>query len=77
MGLGSCREVLQYTNAVPKSRRNRGGGPGAGGEKAKAQVPVSSIGEDRALLLGFVMMAFSILMYFVVGIAVVKPCIHR
>uniref|UniRef100_A0A4W4FR33 Uncharacterized protein n=1 Tax=Electrophorus electricus TaxID=8005 RepID=A0A4W4FR33_ELEEL len=45
------------------------------GEKAKAQA-VSSVGEERALLLGFTMMAFSILMYFVVGIVVVKPCLH-
>ncbi|XP_053089525.1 calcium-activated potassium channel subunit beta-3 [Pangasianodon hypophthalmus] len=71
------RELLQYPSSVPESqwRRHRGGGDG-GGEKAKAQVPVSSVGEERALLLGFIMMAFSILMYFVVGIVVVKPCIH-
>uniref|UniRef100_A0AAR2JT81 Potassium calcium-activated channel subfamily M regulatory beta subunit 3 n=1 Tax=Pygocentrus nattereri TaxID=42514 RepID=A0AAR2JT81_PYGNA len=42
------------------------------GEKAKAQAPVSSVGEERALLLGFTMVAFSILMYFVVGI-VIQP----
>lgn len=46
-------------------------------EKARAQVPESSVGEDRAILLGFTMMIFSILMYFMVGIAMVKPCLDR
>lgn len=59
-------------------RRHRGGNAAGGGaEKAKAQVLVSSIGEERALFLGFVMMAFSIFMYFVVGIVMLKPCIRR
>ncbi|XP_055059845.2 calcium-activated potassium channel subunit beta-3, partial [Misgurnus anguillicaudatus] len=44
-------------------------------EKARAQVPESSVGEDRAVLLGFTMMTLSILMYFLVGIAMVKPCL--
>ncbi|XP_041944303.1 calcium-activated potassium channel subunit beta-3 [Alosa sapidissima] len=42
-------------------------------EKAKPQTLLSTVGDERALLLGFTMMAFSILMYFVVGIVVVKP----
>ncbi|XP_041697286.1 calcium-activated potassium channel subunit beta-3 [Coregonus clupeaformis] len=46
---------------------------GCGGERAKAQVTASSVGEDRAMLLGFTMMAFSVLMYFLVGITLVKP----
>ncbi|XP_013881224.1 calcium-activated potassium channel subunit beta-3 isoform X2 [Austrofundulus limnaeus] len=37
---------------------------------------VSSVGEDRAVLLGFTMMAFSVLMFFVVGITTVKPYIN-
>ncbi|XP_068455761.1 calcium-activated potassium channel subunit beta-3 [Clinocottus analis] len=37
---------------------------------------VSSVGEDRAILLGFAMMAFSVLMVFVVGITVVKPYVN-
>lgn len=67
------RELLQYPTSAQGSlwRRNHAG------EKVKAQVPVSSVGEERALLLGYTMMAFSILMYFVVGIAVVKPWYHR
>ncbi|XP_053486069.1 calcium-activated potassium channel subunit beta-3 [Ictalurus furcatus] len=67
-------EILQYPTNVPQSQRRRERG---GGEKTKAQVSVSSVGEERTLLLGFSMMAFSILMYFVVGIVVVKPCIHN
>ncbi|CAL8281027.1 unnamed protein product [Lota lota] len=42
----------------------------------KAQIPVSSAGEDRAILLGFTMMAFSVLMFFVVGITTVKPYVN-
>uniref|UniRef100_A0A3Q3EWJ9 Potassium calcium-activated channel subfamily M regulatory beta subunit 3 n=1 Tax=Labrus bergylta TaxID=56723 RepID=A0A3Q3EWJ9_9LABR len=49
---------------------------GCGGQRARTQVPVSSAGEDRAILLGFTMMAFSVLMFFVVGITVVKPYIN-
>ncbi|XP_056120073.1 calcium-activated potassium channel subunit beta-3 isoform X1 [Rhinichthys klamathensis goyatoka] len=45
-------------------------------EKARAQIPESSVGEDRTILLGITMMVFSILMYFLVGIAMVKPCLH-
>ncbi|AWP04396.1 putative calcium-activated potassium channel subunit beta-3-like [Scophthalmus maximus] len=40
------------------------------------KILVSSVGEDRAILLGFTMMAFSVLMFFVVGITVVKPFIN-
>ncbi|XP_026854073.1 calcium-activated potassium channel subunit beta-3 [Electrophorus electricus] len=64
-------EILQYPRHVQQSQWRRC----RVGEKAKAQA-VSSVGEERALLLGFTMMAFSILMYFVVGIVVVKPCLH-
>ncbi|XP_062848904.1 calcium-activated potassium channel subunit beta-3 [Trichomycterus rosablanca] len=45
-------------------------------ERARAPTSFSSVGEDRALLLGFTMMAFSILMYLVMGFAVVQPCFH-
>uniref|UniRef100_A0A6Q2ZQG6 Potassium calcium-activated channel subfamily M regulatory beta subunit 3 n=1 Tax=Esox lucius TaxID=8010 RepID=A0A6Q2ZQG6_ESOLU len=46
-------------------------------QRAKAQVTVSSVGEDRAVLLGFAMMSFSVLMYFLVGITLVKPHLSR
>ncbi|XP_071379401.1 calcium-activated potassium channel subunit beta-3 [Centroberyx affinis] len=54
----------------------RRGGDGRGAERARSQVTVSSVGEDRAVLLGFTMMAFSVLMFFVVGITMVKPCVN-
>ncbi|KAL7876554.1 hypothetical protein AOLI_G00115170 [Acnodon oligacanthus] len=66
------RELLQYPAAAQGSQWRKC----RAGEKAKAQAPVSSVGEERALLLGFTMVAFSILMYFVVGIVVVKPCLN-
>ncbi|XP_071347277.1 calcium-activated potassium channel subunit beta-3 [Trachinotus anak] len=49
---------------------------GRGGQRARSQMPVSSVGEDRAILLGFTMMAFSVLMFFVVGITIVKPFVN-
>ncbi|KAL2097216.1 hypothetical protein ACEWY4_006423 [Coilia grayii] len=42
-------------------------------ERARPQALLSSVGDERAVFLGFIMIAFSILMYFVVGITVVKP----
>ncbi|XP_023411257.1 calcium-activated potassium channel subunit beta-3 isoform X5 [Loxodonta africana] len=33
----------------------------------------SSAGEDRAMLLGFAMMGFSVLMFFLLGITILKP----
>uniref|UniRef100_F7DP35 Calcium-activated potassium channel subunit beta n=1 Tax=Equus caballus TaxID=9796 RepID=F7DP35_HORSE len=33
----------------------------------------SSAGEDRAMLLGFTMMGFSVLMFFLLGITILKP----
>nr|XP_020479730.1 calcium-activated potassium channel subunit beta-3-like [Monopterus albus] len=44
--------------------------------RARAQMTASSIGEDRAILLGYIMIAFSVLMFFVVGITVVKPYVN-
>ncbi|XP_043329615.1 calcium-activated potassium channel subunit beta-3 isoform X1 [Cervus canadensis] len=35
----------------------------------------SSAGEDRAILLGFAMMGFSVLMFFVLGVTILKPCL--
>lgn len=48
-----------------------------GGQPPRAQMPVPSVGEDRAILLGFGMMAFSVLMLFVVGVTTVKPYLGR
>ncbi|KAG8013995.1 Calcium-activated potassium channel subunit beta-3 [Nibea albiflora] len=57
-------------------RRQTRGLDGRAGQRARAQMLVSSAGEDRAILLGFTMMAFSVLMFFVVGITVVKPYVN-
>ncbi|XP_023820716.1 calcium-activated potassium channel subunit beta-3-like [Oryzias latipes] len=51
-------------------------GEGHQDQGARTQKQSSSIGEDRAILLGFTMMAFSVLMFFVVGITAVKPFIN-
>ncbi|KAL0966772.1 hypothetical protein UPYG_G00299940 [Umbra pygmaea] len=65
------REVFHPVSVQKPVRRQ--GGEGRETERARAQVTVSSVGEDRAILLGFTMMAFSVLMYFLVGITLVKP----
>ncbi|XP_028831403.1 calcium-activated potassium channel subunit beta-3 [Denticeps clupeoides] len=57
------REAFHPTSPLKRDRDTR----------AKTQVLVSSAGEDRAILLGITMIAFSILMFFVVGITLVKP----
>lgn len=67
---------LFHSAAVQEPEWSRGV-DGRGGQRARAQMLVSSVGEDRAILLGFTMMAFSVLMFFLVGITVVKPYIHR
>ncbi|XP_061924770.1 calcium-activated potassium channel subunit beta-3 [Entelurus aequoreus] len=69
-----ARELL-HTVTAQEQERSRGG-DGHGGHQVKTQMPVSSVGEDRAILLGFGMMAFSVLMFFVVGITMVKPYIN-
>lgn len=46
-------------------------------QPSRAQRPEPSVGEERALLLGFSMMAFSGLMLFVVGLTTVKPYLSR
>ncbi|KAM7379025.1 hypothetical protein PAMP_004603 [Pampus punctatissimus] len=51
------------------------GADGRGGQRARTLL-VSSVGEDRAILLGFAMMAFSVLMLFVVGITMVTPYVN-
>ncbi|XP_047446046.1 calcium-activated potassium channel subunit beta-3 [Mugil cephalus] len=66
---------LPHTTVALEHEGSRGG-DGRGGEGARTQMPVSSVGEDRAILLGFTMMAFAVLMFFVVGITVVKPYVN-
>lgn len=70
------RELFQ-TAAVQELEWSRGGVDVRGGQRARAQMLVSSGGEDRAILLGFTMMAFSVLMFFLVCITMVKPYVSR
>lgn len=70
------REFAQ-TATAQETEWSRGSVDVWGEQRARAQMLASSIGEDRATLLGFTMMAFSVLMMFVVGITVVKPYIGR
>ncbi|KAK9538933.1 hypothetical protein VZT92_004072 [Zoarces viviparus] len=68
------RELLHTPSAQEQERSS--GVDGRGGQRARTQMLVSSVGEDRAVLLGFAMIAFSVLMFFVVGMTVVKPYIN-
>lgn len=70
----SLRELL-HAGVQEQEWSHRG--DGCGGQGARTQMPASSVGEDRAILLGFTMMTFSVLMFFVVGITTVKPYITR
>ncbi|KAM8839507.1 calcium-activated potassium channel subunit beta-3 [Synchiropus picturatus] len=67
------RELL-HTAAALDSQWGRGE---EGQQRARTQTPESSTGEDRAILLGFSMMAFSVLMFSVVAITMVKPHVNR
>ncbi|XP_067461436.1 calcium-activated potassium channel subunit beta-3 [Thunnus thynnus] len=67
------REFI-HTVGAQEQEWSRGVG-GRGGQRARTLL-VSSVGEDRAILLGFTMMAFSVLMLFVVGIAIIKPYVN-
>ncbi|KAF7654635.1 hypothetical protein LDENG_00067060 [Lucifuga dentata] len=66
---------LFHPVAVQEQEWSRGA-DGQGGERSRTQMPVSSVGEDRAILLGFAMMAFSVLMFFVVSITMVRPYVN-
>ncbi|KAK5859489.1 hypothetical protein PBY51_021042 [Eleginops maclovinus] len=67
---------LVHTAAAQEQEWSRGLDVRGGQQRARTQTPVSSVGEDRAILLGFAMMAFSVLMFFVVCITMVKPYVN-
>lgn len=69
------RELVQAASAQELDW-NRGL-DGGGVQPSRAQTLEPSVGEDRAILLGFSMMAFSVLMLFVVGVTTVKPYLSR
>ncbi|KAM5335750.1 calcium-activated potassium channel subunit beta-3 isoform 1-T1 [Glossophaga mutica] len=56
------------TSGRKRNTDHNGGDPPDG----QRQLP-SSAGEDRAMLLGFAMMGFSVLMFFLFGITILKP----
>ncbi|XP_036609695.1 calcium-activated potassium channel subunit beta-3 [Trichosurus vulpecula] len=53
-----------------RKKKDRGDGEPAPDVQKK---PPSSAGEDRAILLGFAMMGFSVLMFFLLGVTILKP----
>ncbi|XP_049931101.1 calcium-activated potassium channel subunit beta-3 [Epinephelus moara] len=65
-----------HTAAAQEYEWSRGVNGHGGQQRARTQMLVSSVGEDRAILLGFAMMAFSVLMFFVVGFTMVKPYVN-
>uniref|UniRef100_A0A3P9HIG1 Si:ch211-38m6.7 n=1 Tax=Oryzias latipes TaxID=8090 RepID=A0A3P9HIG1_ORYLA len=69
------RQTREHFHSCSMQERDHWG-EGHQGQGARTQKQSSSIGEDRAILLGFTMMAFSVLMFFVVGITAVKPYIN-
>ncbi|XP_072296572.1 calcium-activated potassium channel subunit beta-3 [Eucyclogobius newberryi] len=66
---------LENTAAAPEQEWSRGCDSHRA-QRSRTLLSVSSIGEDRAILLGFTMMAFAVLMFFVVGFTIVKPHIN-
>ncbi|KAM5164038.1 calcium-activated potassium channel subunit beta-3 [Mantella aurantiaca] len=71
---GSRRRYLReaFSPVPSKVKRKESGSDGVKTcEKMKKQV--SNAGEDRAMLLGFTMMGLSVMMFFLLGIAILKP----
>ncbi|XP_006867767.1 PREDICTED: calcium-activated potassium channel subunit beta-3 isoform X2 [Chrysochloris asiatica] len=63
----------QGRTALPTSRKKRNIDHNDGESPDVHRKLPSSAGEDRAMLLGFAMMGFSVLMYFLIGINILKP----
>ncbi len=70
-------DVFYQQGQKQENRKWRKAGEIHCNEKARAPIPEYGVGEDRAILLGFTMMTFSILTYFLVGIVMVKPSLYR
>ncbi|KAJ1087651.1 hypothetical protein NDU88_000818 [Pleurodeles waltl] len=70
---GSRRRQMREAFATgPCKAKKKDGCDGVkGADKTKKQV--SNAGEDRAMLLGFTMMGLSVLMFFLLGITILKP----
>ncbi|KAM3932612.1 calcium-activated potassium channel subunit beta-3 [Leptodactylus fuscus] len=67
------RYIREAFSPIPgKAKRKESSSDGVrAADKVKKQV--SNAGEDRAMLLGFTMMGLSVLMFFLLGIAILKP----
>nr|KAF6382330.1 potassium calcium-activated channel subfamily M regulatory beta subunit 3 [Pipistrellus kuhlii] len=65
--------TLREETAVSTSGRKRNTDHGGGDPPAGHKKLPSSAGEDRAMLLGFTMMGFSVLMFFLFGTTILKP----
>lgn len=63
--------------ALSASERKRNIYPNNGDPLNMHKKLPSSAGEDRAMLLGFAMMGFSVLMFFLFGITILKPFMLR
>lgn len=73
-----CVRPGEFCHTMVAQDRDRSRGADGHGEQGiRTQVPGASVGEDRAILLGCTMMAFSVLMFFVVGITMIKPFVNR
>lgn len=73
-----CVRPGEFCHTMVAQDRDRSRGADGHGEQGiQTQVPGASVGEDRAILLGCTMMAFSVLMFFVVGITMIKPFVNR
>lgn len=78
--LHSCerhRELMQGSTPAARELERSRGWDEREGQRARAQTLVPSVGEDRAILLGFTMMAFAVLMFFLVAVTVVQPYLSR
>lgn len=71
------RELVHGSTPAARELEWSRGWDERGGQRARAQTLVPSVGEDRAILLGFTMMAFSMLMFFLVGVTAVRPYLSR
>ncbi|XP_074047078.1 calcium-activated potassium channel subunit beta-3 isoform X2 [Macrotis lagotis] len=66
------RTLPRSTFSTSDRRKKKDNGDGGSTPDVQKKLP-SSAGEDRAILLGFSMMGFSVLMFFLLGVTILKP----
>ncbi|KAM9038040.1 calcium-activated potassium channel subunit beta-3 [Sarcophilus harrisii] len=69
---GSRRRQGRSAFSSSDGRKNKDYGDGKSIQDVPKKLP-STAGEDRAILLGFAMMGFSVLMFFLLGVTILKP----